>query len=130
MDWLNEAFREWGICKKRILAIPPQPRSIFGRIASEGSVGAAIRGQAPAPPEVMLGIGLLVSRAIRTAIDEHALPYEQHEILHAHHVYYGPPRVKAKRMKIPLKTYYQLLTAAHNTVEPYIVRLSETENPL
>jgi hypothetical protein len=77
----------------------------------------------------MLNTALLVARAIRTALDEHALSYHQHEVLTAQYVYYGPPRVKAARMRIPPKTYYARLSAAQKVIAPYVVRLSETENP-
>ena len=119
---LEDQLRTWGRARRKILGIPPQPRSIFGRIQDEGSVGAAIRGEAPDPPEVMLAVALLVARAIRQALDDHALPYHSHEVLQAQYVYRGPPRVKAIRLGISPNLYYQRLNVARAAIAPYISR--------
>ena len=120
---LEESLRAWGAAKRKILGIPNQPRSIFGRISEEGSVGAAIRGKTPDPPEVLLHTALIVARAIRTAIDDHTLPYHAHETLTAHYVYRGPPRIKAVRLGIKPKVYYERLNQAKGILAPYITRL-------
>lgn len=124
---LEEALRVWGAAKRKILGIPPQPRSIFGRIHDEGAVGAAIRGQAPDPPEVMLHTALLVGRALRTALDDHTMPYHCHEVLTAHYVYRGPPSVKAIRLGVTPRVYYSRLDQARTILKPYLSALEAQE---
>lgn len=121
---LEESLRQWGRAKRKLMGIPPQPRSIFGRIQDEGSVGAAIRGEPPDPPEVMLNIALIVARAIRQAIDDHALPYHPYEVLTAHYVLRGPTQRKAERLNITRAVFYQRLNMARAILGPYIMRLS------
>lgn len=128
-NWLESLLWEWGAAKRRVLGIPAQPSSVFGRfLATEGGpAAAASRGERPDDPEVMLNNGLLVARAIRTALDEHVLTWHQHEILTAHYVYWGPPRVKAKRMRIPQAKYFSRLDSARATIAPYVTRFAGSD---
>ena len=123
---LEESLRQWGAAKRKLLGVPAQPRSIFGRISDEGSVGAAIRGQPPDDPEVMLSTALETARAIRTALNDHALRYQWHVCLVAQYVHWGKASTKAKRMSLALPEYYSSLNSARAVVSEYLTRIADS----
>ena len=121
-------MRTWGRAKRKALGIPPQPRSIFGRIHDEGSVGAAIRGAAPDPPEVMLDIALTVSRARQQAIEDGDLKLQDSEIMFIHFVCHGSPKTKAKQLNLGMSAYYRSLDRLRAIIGPYITRMEEARD--
>lgn len=116
---LDELFKTWGRCKRKVLGVPPPPRSIMGRIADEGP-GASIRGPPPAPPEVMLGDGLAVAVAIILSIEDGSLKLDAHEALFTHYVTYGPDHVKARRINRWIGEYHRLLDEGRSAVAPHV----------
>jgi hypothetical protein len=122
---VREAFRSWGRAKARLNGVPPQPKSIMGRIATEGP-GAAIRGQAPEPLEVLLGPALMVSVAIQTAIRAHKLSDKQYEAVFLHFVCRGPVKMKAHQIRVSRQTYYERLNGGVNAIKPYLEASSGT----
>ena len=122
---LDEKLKLWGKAKRRINGTPPQPKSLSGRLMTEGAVGAAIRSsRSPEPLEVMLKEALEVSRAIRTALDLRVLKEDQHKALYIHYVIWGPSKKKAERLGMELPSYYSFLNAGRKTIRPFIIDIA------
>lgn len=115
----EEALRQWGEAKRRINGRQPPPKSIMGRIATEGA-GASIRGKAPPPPEVMLGTALEVGRAIRKAIDDGKLKERPYEALFLHYACKGPVKAKAGQLGVSRTIYYERLNVGKAVVKDYL----------
>lgn len=122
-QFIEDMLRTWGKARRKINGTPTPPKSIWGRIVTEGK-GAAIRSHEIKTPEVMLNEALIVSRAIRQAIDDHALGYDENRALHLQYVAWCSPDIKAKAMGVRKGVFYSLLDGARNAVNPYIYRLS------
>lgn len=120
-DEIEEYLVCWGQAKRKINRAT-YPRSIFGRIAEEGAVGAAIRGRPPDPPEVLLGNALIVARALQICLQRGILREIHKDVLDIHYIGYGRSKDKADRLRITPNYYHKIKWLAKTALKPWILR--------
>ena len=125
IDWVDARLRTWGLAKRRIEGRRPvklkdclfesgNARSFLGRFREGGHVGKG-KGlsRLVEPLECLSGDALLVSMAVRLAIQAGNIDDKQYELLFLHYVAKASNRRKMKTVNMDRKTYWESLHIIH-----------------
>lgn len=110
IDWIHECCEHWG-WQMRILHMGKDgwpPRTILSKMIEEGSLGASAHRFMQYFPECLDAEALKTNNAIKT-LDE-----RDREILFVDYVVIGKGKVKAARMGIARRTYFDRRDDAHS----------------
>lgn len=109
IDWIHDECEAWGQQMRAVyLGHDGWPsRTALGKLIEEGVVGASASKMLRFFPESLNADALRTNRVIKT------LSEDDRVTLFVHYVVIGKGKVKAHRMGLPLRTYYDRLDQAH-----------------
>jgi len=109
IDWIHADCTNWGHQMRAVyLGQDGWPsRTTLGKLIEEGVVGASAGKMMRFFPESLNVEALRVNRVIKTMAEDDRIT------LFVHYVVVGKGKVKAHRMGLPLRTYYDRLDQAH-----------------
>lgn len=109
IDWVHAECEAWGRQIRWVyLGKDGWPsRTMLGKCIEEGLVGASATRMSQFFPECLNPDALRANRIIKS------LPEAARLMLFVHYVVVGKGKVKAHRMAIPVRTYYDRLDQAH-----------------
>ena len=120
IDWIHQFCRDWGDARYHIDNCKAPPTSIWGRIKEGWSISSAECATRPDPPEVMIGNALLISIAIRSAIDAGRLTERQFQVLYVHYAARDATKRKIYAIGMSKKRYYEMIHRAHRILRYFL----------
>lgn len=120
IDYIHQFCREWGDTRYYIDNGKSGPSSIWGRINDGWSIVAADSHRRPDPPEVMLGNALLISIAIKQAIQAKQLTERQFRVLYLHYAERANTKRKIAAAKVSRQRYYDILHRCHRVLRCHL----------
>lgn len=123
IDWIHEGCKHWG-WQLRIVHCGQDgwpPRTMLAKMIEEGSLGASSSRFMRHFPECLDPEALRFNNAIKFLIEK------DREILFIDYVVIGKGKVKADRMGIPRRTYYDRRDSAHVRLVSAFHRLDGTK---
>jgi hypothetical protein len=116
IDWLDAKLKDWGHDRRR-LRQSRYPQSVASRLDEPIGYGGS-----PEPIEGLTGNALLVSVAIRRALESRRLSYKQHAALYLHYDERHkrkPAKVKCQELNVCRDRYYEIIAQAHRRLDAH-----------